>query len=187
MPSGALLARLRKRHGAVVPFDPDRIAAAVTSAALEVGRYTPEIAAAVTEVVVADLAARRFARRPPGVEDVQDAVERALMAAGLADVARAYVLYRRRRAELRQAKEMLGVREELKLGLGAAAVLKGSGSPTPTAEGAQGTPVSSEQDSTLVPASDSASDIPALDTVVGPLGPDGRSGVGLLENYRATT
>lgn len=68
--------------------------------------------------------AARFGRRPPGVEDVQDAVERALTADGFADVARAYAAYRRQRAELREAKELLGVRDELKLGLGAVPVLK---------------------------------------------------------------
>ena len=39
-------------------------------------------------------------------------------------MARAYAAYRRQRAELREAKELLGVRDELKLGLGAVAVLE---------------------------------------------------------------
>lgn len=73
--------------------------------------------------VSAGLAARS-GDRPPGVEDVQDAVEHALTAGGFAGVARAYATYRRQRAELRTAKELLGVRDELKLGLGAVAVLK---------------------------------------------------------------
>jgi len=42
------------------------------------------------------------------VEDVQDAVEHALTAGGFAGVARAYATYRRQRAELRTAKELLG-------------------------------------------------------------------------------
>ncbi len=58
------------------------------------------------------------------MEDVQDAVQHALTADGFADVARAYAAYRRQRAELREAKELLGVRDELKLGLGAVAALK---------------------------------------------------------------
>jgi ribonucleoside-diphosphate reductase alpha chain len=57
------------------------------------------------------------------VEDVRDAVECALVAGGLADVARGYAAYRRHRAELRRAKRHLGVIDDLKLGLGAVAVL----------------------------------------------------------------
>jgi ribonucleoside-diphosphate reductase alpha chain len=58
------------------------------------------------------------------VEEVQDEVERQLMVAGLADVARALVLYRRRRAELREAKALPEVRDELKLSLAAVTVLR---------------------------------------------------------------
>lgn len=116
-------ARIRKRDGRVVPFDPNRIAVAVGRAAREVGRPEPEIPARVTEAVAADLA-RRFPRAAPGVEEVQDAVERELMAEGLHDVARAFVVYRDRRAELREAKRLLGVRDELKLTLEACVVLR---------------------------------------------------------------
>jgi len=103
----------------VVPFDPARIEAAVSRAAAEAGHRDQALAATVS----AGLAARS-GRRPPGVEDVQDAVEHALTAGGFAGVARAYATYRRQRAELRTAKELLGVRDELELGLGAVAVLK---------------------------------------------------------------
>lgn len=77
----------------------------------------------VTRTVVAELGAR-FAERPPTVEEVQDSVERVLMSSGFDDVARAYVVYRNRRSELRESKRMLGVRDELKLSLAATVVLK---------------------------------------------------------------
>ncbi len=115
--------RLRRRDGGVVRFDPARIEAAVSRAAREAGCRDAALAALVATEVSAGLAVR-FGRRPPGVEDVQDAVEHALLADGFADVARAFAAYRSQRAELRRAKEMLGVRDELKLGLGAIAVLK---------------------------------------------------------------
>lgn len=115
--------RVRKRDGRVVPFDSRPITEAVARAAREVGRPEPDLAAEATRRAVQELAAR-FGRRTPGIEDVQDAVERALMAMGLADVARAYVLYRRRRGELREAKRALGIRDELKLSLNAAVVLR---------------------------------------------------------------
>jgi ribonucleoside-diphosphate reductase alpha chain len=114
---------LRTRDGALVAFDATRIEAAVSKAALEVGREADGVARTIADLVTAELA-KRFAHGSPGVEDVQDAVERALMTEGLDDVARAYVVFRRRRAELRRAKEQLGVRDELGLSLGAIAVLK---------------------------------------------------------------
>jgi ribonucleoside-diphosphate reductase alpha chain len=115
--------RIRRRDGTLVRFDRERIARAVLGAAREAGREdAAALAASVTARVVDELAARRD-RRAVGVEDVQDAVERALVALGALDVARAYVAYRDRRAHVREAKHALGIRDELKLGLNAATVL----------------------------------------------------------------
>ncbi len=114
---------IRKRDGTVIPFEPDRIRQAIERAAAEAGNADPRLAEDATERVLATLA-ECFGDRAPGVEDVQDTVERVLMAVGAGDVARAYVLYRTRRTELRESKRMLGVRDELKLSLEAAAVLK---------------------------------------------------------------
>jgi len=116
----APLERVRKRDGGVVPFDRERITAAVLRAASEAGRPDRTLAERISVGVVERLSA---GAPVPTVEEIQDAVERALMDAGLDDVARRYVLYRRRRAELRSAKRMLGVRDELKLSLNAVAVL----------------------------------------------------------------
>ena len=114
---------LRTRDGRIVPFDEDRIDAAVANAAREVGRPGSELAGRVAETVTAELA-RRAGTGPPSVEDVQDLVEHVLTTSGHPEVARAYVLYRQGRAEIRHAKAQLGVRDELKLGLGAVAVLE---------------------------------------------------------------
>jgi len=87
------------------------------------GHRDPALAARVAAEVSAGLAAR-FGDRPPRVEDVQGAVEHALVTGGCADAAGAYANYRRQCPALRTAKGLLGVRDELKLGLGAVAVLK---------------------------------------------------------------
>ena len=121
-PAATAPRRVRRRDGAVVSFDPARLEAAITRAAAEAGRRDPALAVRVAAEVSAGLAAR-FGDRPPGVEDVQDAVEGALVAGELADVARGYAACRRRRAELRRARQQLGVIDDLKLGLGAVAVL----------------------------------------------------------------
>jgi ribonucleoside-diphosphate reductase alpha chain len=114
---------VRKRDGALVAFDRGRITAAVARAARETGQRDGELDERVTDAVVTDLAAH-FRAEPSTVEDIQDTVERALMEMGLAEVARAYVVYRRERARLRDAKRLLGIRDELKLSLNAAVVLR---------------------------------------------------------------
>jgi len=106
----------------LVAFDLARIESAVARAAREIGRPDPDLAVSVAEAVADSLARRR--RDTVAVEVIQDLVEQALSEAGYDDVARAYILYRQRRAELRSAKELLGVRDELKLSLAAVTVLR---------------------------------------------------------------
>jgi ribonucleoside-diphosphate reductase alpha chain len=103
----------------LVPFDVRRIEGAVARAAREVAYDDPDM-----PVVVARAVADALGRRVAPVEEIQDLVEARLGEAGLDDVARAYILYRQRRAELRTAKALLGVRDELKLSLAAVTVLR---------------------------------------------------------------
>jgi ribonucleoside-diphosphate reductase alpha chain len=60
----------------------------------------------------------------PSVEDIQDVVEDTLIASGHPEVAKAYITYRRRHADIRAAKKFLGVSDDLKLSLNALTVLK---------------------------------------------------------------
>jgi ribonucleoside-diphosphate reductase alpha chain len=116
-------AHVRRRDGHLVAFDVTRIENAVARAAREVGRDDPRLAADLAAEVAGELGTR-FVGQPAGVEQIQDAVERRLMTAGRDDVARAYVLYRRKRTELREAKTLLEVRDDLKLSLAAVTVLR---------------------------------------------------------------
>lgn len=112
-------AKVRRRDGTVVPFDITRIEAAVMRAAHEVANDDSDMPATVARAV-ADALGPAVAP----VERIQDFVEARLGEAGLDDVARAYIIYRQRRAELRTAKALLGVRDELKLSLAAVTVLR---------------------------------------------------------------
>jgi ribonucleoside-diphosphate reductase alpha chain len=94
-------------------LDLTRISAAVARAAREVGRTDLGLAVSVTEAVT-DALADRFRGRLPTVEQVQDAVERQLRVSAFDDVARAYIVYRQRRAELREAKVLLRVHDASK-------------------------------------------------------------------------
>jgi ribonucleoside-diphosphate reductase alpha chain len=67
---------------------------------------------------------KEFVDRVPDVEDVQDIVERVLMAAGYPEVAKAYILYRERRVEVRRLKASIGVHDDLKLTVNAVKVLE---------------------------------------------------------------
>jgi ribonucleoside-triphosphate reductase len=100
-----------KRDGRVVPFDRAKITTAIWKAMRAVGDADERLAAAFAEQIVEVLDAE-FVGEYPTVEEVQDRVERALITAGHVHVAKAYILYRKQREELR---EMRGLFDELPL------------------------------------------------------------------------
>ncbi len=67
---------------------------------------------------------RRFSDKVPGVEDVQDIVENMLIKVGQSEASKAYILYRGKRAEIRDAKKVIGVVDDLKLSINAVRVLE---------------------------------------------------------------
>ncbi|MCX9156980.1 ribonucleoside-diphosphate reductase subunit alpha [Niveibacterium sp. 24ML] len=100
-----------RRNGAVVGFEPSKIAVAVTKAFLAVEGSHGAVSARVREVVgsLTEQVVRALVRRQPHggtfhIEDIQDQVELALMRSGEHDVARAYVLYREKRSAERAQK-----------------------------------------------------------------------------------
>ena len=97
-----------RRNGAVVSFEPNKIAVALMKAFLAVHGTQGAASASVRETVerLTEGVVRALLRSRPGggtfhIEDVQDHVELALMRGSQHDVARAYVLYRERRAQER--------------------------------------------------------------------------------------
>ena len=118
------LGGVRGRDGHVEPVDPQRIVRAVLGAARESGREDRQLAERVAASVLAELGARLGEGAVTGVEEVQDAVERALRTHREDETAARFSTYRRRHAELREAKRELGVRDELKLSLNAVAILR---------------------------------------------------------------
>lgn len=109
-PSNLLLShyQILRRNGAVVPFEPQKIAVAMMKAFLAVHGTQGAASASVREVVdeLTHNVVRALTRSRPGggtfhIEDVQDQAELGLMRGGHHEVARAYVLYRERRAQER--------------------------------------------------------------------------------------
>jgi ribonucleoside-diphosphate reductase alpha chain len=97
-----------RRNGAVVGFEPNKIAVALMKAFLAVHGTQGAASASVRETVdrLTESVVRALLRSRPGggtfhIEDVQDHVELGLMRGGHHEVARAYVLYRERRSQER--------------------------------------------------------------------------------------
>ena len=97
-----------RRNGAVVAFEPHKIAVALMKAFLAVHGTQGAASASVRETVdgLTESVVRALLRSRAGggsfhIEDVQDQVELGLMRGGHHEVARAYVLYRERRAQER--------------------------------------------------------------------------------------
>jgi len=121
-----LLRQIRKRDGTVVPFDRGKIERAIQRAAYEVLRdeaRSIKIGSSVTDVVIRK-ATSPFKNKIPTVEAIQDIVEAALMEEGYNHIAKAYILYREKRSEVRLVKSTLGLKDDLKLPLNTVEVLR---------------------------------------------------------------
>ena len=97
-----------RRNGAVVPFEPNKIAVAMMKAFLAVHGTQGAASASVRETVdeLTQAVMRALMRSRPGggtfhIEDVQDQAELGLMRGGHHEIARAYVLYREKRTQER--------------------------------------------------------------------------------------
>jgi len=118
-----MMGKIQKRDGRVVDFDPGRIERAIGRAFDALGIVDPRAPGELAARVVS-IAEDRFGQEVPHVEEIQDLVEEVLIDAGYAQVAKAYILYRQRRSEIRQAKQYLGVSDDLKIGVNAVEVLQ---------------------------------------------------------------
>lgn len=101
-----MFASIQKRDGRIVPFDKAKIVNAIYKAMRAVDEESVELAEELTERVLEHVAAECTGAIPT-VEGVQDIVERVLIEAGHAKVAKAYILYRDKRTRIREAKAEL--------------------------------------------------------------------------------
>ncbi|MCX8082999.1 MAG: ATP cone domain-containing protein [bacterium] len=97
---------VRKRDGRLVPFNKQKIADAIFKAAQSVGGQDRYLAEDLAEVVQLYLE-KEYKGDTPSVEEIQDIVERILIKTGHARTAKAYILYRQKRARARQIREGL--------------------------------------------------------------------------------
>ena len=93
-----------KRSMAEERYSGDKIVKAMEKAFISVGvEHDANLIADLLRQVEAEFADREQA----GVEEIQDAVERVMMANGCFDAAKSYILYREKRAEMRKIREAL--------------------------------------------------------------------------------
>lgn len=113
-----------KRDGRIVDFDKNRIVEAIWKAFKATGLEDRALAEKLGDEVVKVLDDKFGLEYTPHVEQIQNAVEETLVRHGLYEVAKAYILYRRKRSEIREFKRMLGVVDDMKLTVNAITVLR---------------------------------------------------------------
>ena len=96
-----------KRDGKVADFNISKISAAITQAfEAQNKQYHPSVIDLLALKVTSDFESK-ITDGKVAVEDIQDSVESVLIHAGYADVAKAYILYRRQREKLRNMKSTI--------------------------------------------------------------------------------
>ncbi len=96
-----------KRDGTIAPFDISKISVAITKAFEATKKaYNPDIIDLLALKVTADYQ-DKIQNDQISVEDIQDSVEDILSKAGYADVAKAYILYRKQREKIRNLKSTM--------------------------------------------------------------------------------
>jgi len=99
---------IRKRDGRVVPFDTEKIEQAIENCFMASGtRKTQETARELTAQVIAEVERDENLPDIPGVEQIQDTVERVLIEKGFVRSAKSYILYRAERSRVREMNTRL--------------------------------------------------------------------------------
>ena len=99
--------QVTKRDGKVVDFDLSKISDAITRAfEAQETQFHPSVIDLLALKVTADFVSK-IKEGVVSVEDIQDSVESVLVQAGYAEVAKAYILYRRQRQKMRDMKSTI--------------------------------------------------------------------------------
>lgn len=107
--------QVKKRDGRIVAFDGVKIATAIFKAAEHSGKPDYNLARSLAEEVVKRLARKKQVQKNyfPTIEEIQDTVEQVLIDSGQAKIAKTYILYRQKRAEIRKEKSQILNRETI--------------------------------------------------------------------------
>lgn len=98
---------VRRRDGQIITFDQNRITQAILKAMHAVGEGNGEDSEKVSDKVVKELQNLYPTDHVLGIEEIQDVVETELILLDYAKTAKAYILYRKERAELREKRRQI--------------------------------------------------------------------------------
>jgi len=108
-----MITKIKKRDGREVPFNIEKITTAIFKATRAAGEENYEKAMTLAEKVVEELH-KDPDKKVPGVEEIQDVVERVLIEEGMAKTAKEYILYRAERTRIREMNtRLMKIYEEL--------------------------------------------------------------------------
>ena len=95
-----MITKIKKRDGREVPFNIEKIANAIFKAAQAAGGQDYKTSVNLAEKVI-NLCDEKLKGQIPGVEDIQDMVEKVLIEEGHTKTAKEYILYRAERSRIR--------------------------------------------------------------------------------------
>jgi len=105
--TSSIIKKIKKRNGKIVPFEQDKITAAIFKAAKAVGGENWEQAVNLTKIITAILEERFGTHTVPTVEQIQDLVEQVLIKEGHDQTAKAYILYREQHKQIRDVQQLV--------------------------------------------------------------------------------
>ena len=106
------ISKIQKRNGEIVDYNLSKIKSAILAAAKAVGGQD-EVEAQRLAGLVEAVIAETYRASIPSVEDIQDVVEKILIEEGHAKTAKAFILYRREREELRTSNNLFMDAEQM--------------------------------------------------------------------------
>jgi len=96
-----IITQIRKRSGEIVPFDKNKIVTAIYKAQEAVGKADSRRAEELATEAVKKIAKKFHKHTIPAVEEIQDLVEATLIDSNEPSLAKAYIIYRDQRRQLR--------------------------------------------------------------------------------------
>lgn len=102
------ISKVKKRNGQIVSFSRDKIRNVIYKAFLSVGKNG--LVDKITEEVISELETKKGIIK---VEEIQDIVEHILIKNNLPEIAKSYILYRKKMEEIREEKERILNKEEI--------------------------------------------------------------------------
>ncbi len=99
------VSKIQKRNGEIVDFDSNKIKEAIFAAAKSVGGNNEVKSIRLSKIVV-EIIKETYGVGIPSVEDIQDIVEKVLIEEGHAKTAKSYILYRKKREDIRDVRNL---------------------------------------------------------------------------------